>query len=191
MSPWLALLGRCCLQWRSQLAVAPAPTLSTGYGIHTGNSASLQKTLAEILSISNPWLSAGSHASQVAALGYDIVAMRERLAAAVYTLMCLSLSVGVQNPAEARSLLLEHLQSVGITLTSFTQPITCNNPLCGNVAGPSEAILVQGKTSRCSGCRAARYCGKACQASHWKQHKHVCKRLAAAATAAAAQQDSA
>jgi hypothetical protein len=66
-----------------------------------------------------------------------------------------------------------HLQSVGVALTSFAQPIACNNPLCSNVAGPSEALLVQGKTSRCSGCRAARYCGKACQVSHWKQHKHV------------------
>ncbi|CAE8598956.1 unnamed protein product [Polarella glacialis] len=33
-----------------------------------------------------------------------------------------------------------------------------------------------GKLSKCSGCRMVYYCGKECQASHWKKgHKRVCK----------------
>lgn len=84
-------------------------------------------------------------------------------------------------PKDLLPQLQKELQSVGVALTSFAHPSACNNPLCSNSTKPSEAALVQSKTSRCSACRAARYCGKACQVSHWKQHKHVCKRLAAAA----------
>jgi hypothetical protein len=53
----------------------------------------------------------------------------------------------------------------------------CNNPICGVVDGPSEAKLVGG-TGLCKGCLGVRYCSKACQNQHWKQHKPVCKALA-------------
>jgi hypothetical protein len=49
----------------------------------------------------------------------------------------------------------------------------------------SEAQLVGGRTCICAGCLTARYCGRACQRAAWRQHKPVCKALAAAATAAA------
>jgi ankyrin repeat protein len=29
---------------------------------------------------------------------------------------------------------------------------------------------------KCTGCRQARYCGKACQLAHWKAHKADCRR---------------
>jgi hypothetical protein len=78
------------------------------------------------------------------------------------------------------------LQSLCVARTSFAHSGACNNPFCSNPAGASEAVLVQSKTSRCSVCRAAKYCSKACQVFYWKQHKHECKPLAAAAAAAAA-----
>jgi hypothetical protein len=191
--PWMVLLGHCCLQWGSQLAGAPSPILHAGRGMQFGSVASIKGKLAEAVYISNAWLSAGSHASQVAAMGYDIDGMKERLDSAATTsrLVDMSLRVGSDDAVVTLPMLLEQVQSVGIALTSFAHPLACNNPLCSNAMGPSESALVQGKTSRCSGCRSARYCGKACQVSHWKQHKHVCKRLAAAATAAAAKQGSA
>lgn len=39
----------------------------------------------------------------------------------------------------------------------------CSNPDCGNRG-----------VKHCSKCRRARYCGKECQKSHWKQHKKSC-----------------
>ena len=54
---------------------------------------------------------------------------------------------------------------------------SCNNPLCMNLGGGSEAALAR---SKCSGCRAASYCSPGCLKKHWKQHKRVCgKQLAA------------
>jgi hypothetical protein len=62
----------------------------------------------------------------------------------------------------------------------------CNNPGCLNLGGLSEAGLVAGAGSRCSGCKACYYCSRDCQLAAWRQHKPVCKRLQAAAAAAAA-----
>lgn len=56
----------------------------------------------------------------------------------------------------------------------------CNNPLCRNLEGVGEEGVAQ-QGSLCAVCRKARYCSKACQKQHWKQHKLVCKALAEAA----------
>ena len=32
---------------------------------------------------------------------------------------------------------------------------------------------------QCSGCKAVRYCSKACQADHWKEHKTLCQAISA------------
>uniref|UniRef100_A0A383W246 phytol kinase n=1 Tax=Tetradesmus obliquus TaxID=3088 RepID=A0A383W246_TETOB len=58
----------------------------------------------------------------------------------------------------------------------------CNNPRCLNLGGLSEAALVAGAGSRCSGCRASYYCSRECQLAAWRLHKPVCKRLQAAAS---------
>jgi hypothetical protein len=57
----------------------------------------------------------------------------------------------------------------------------CNNPGCLNLGGLSEAGLVAGAGSRCSGCKAWYYCSRECQVAAWRLHKPVCKRLQAAA----------
>jgi hypothetical protein len=46
---------------------------------------------------------------------------------------------------------------------------------CGTTALPVKL---------CSSCRAARYCGAACQRAHWPAHKAACRAAAAAASAA-------
>ena len=76
------------------------------------------------------------------------------------------------------------LYALGVALSSLPLSWGCNNPLCTNLQGPAEAGIVHGKGHKCNGCRMAYYCGKACQAQHWKQHKPVCKAVAAAAGAA-------
>ncbi|KAG2436706.1 hypothetical protein HXX76_006232 [Chlamydomonas incerta] len=42
------------------------------------------------------------------------------------------------------------------------------------------------KTQLCSRCKSVRYCGRECQAAHWKEHKQECPKLAAAAAKDAA-----
>lgn len=78
------------------------------------------------------------------------------------------------------------LQKLGGCLASCAHRHACNNPACSNVSGPSEVGLVSGRSCTCSGCHVARYCGRPCQKKHCKQHKPVCKELAAAAEPAAA-----
>ena len=61
--------------------------------------------------------------------------------------------------------------------------LCCNNPGCTSMAKVGEMLL----GSSCSGCKAARYCSKACQGTAWKMgHSKVCKRITKAAAAAAA-----
>jgi hypothetical protein len=80
----------------------------------------------------------------------------------------------------------QQLQAAGNSMCSFAVPCLCNNPTCANLSGLTEMGLVSGCSCVCAGCRVARYCGRACQRSAWKQHKPVCGALAAAATASAA-----
>ncbi|PNH07414.1 hypothetical protein TSOC_006128 [Tetrabaena socialis] len=50
----------------------------------------------------------------------------------------------------------------------------CGNPACRNFAGPAEADL---PLLKCSGCKAVRYCGAACQGQHWREggHREACQ----------------
>lgn len=155
---------------------------------HIGHGASVLLNFGVAVGVSKAWLSAGSNTTQLAALGYDAEGFMQCLHSAEATISAVGTALHdkTAQPKDLLPQLQKELQSVGVALTSFAPPSACNNPLCSNSTKPSEAALVQSKTSRCSACRAARYCGKACQVSHWKQHKHVCKRLAAAARAAAA-----
>jgi hypothetical protein len=78
----------------------------------------------------------------------------------------------------------EQLQLTGMALCRMAVPCICNNPACTNSTGPTELSLVSGRSCVCGGCRVAHYCSRACQSQHWKQHKPMCKALAAAAAAA-------
>jgi hypothetical protein len=49
--------------------------------------------------------------------------------------------------------------------------LCCNNPMCANVGGTSEA---EAASRQCGACRAASYCSSVCQKHHWQQHRQVC-----------------
>jgi hypothetical protein len=185
----LVLLGRCCLQL-GELTTSVSPE---GCKI----AAALKFYLDAVVTASSGWLSAGSNAAQLAALGYDsegVTSCLRTAAAASDRVSRVASATGL--PAcdkhastaalqAAVATLQEQLRAVGGALTSFTHPSACNNPACLCFSGPSEVSLVQGNTGSCSSCKAARYCCKACQKAAWRQHKPVCKALTAAAAAAA------
>jgi hypothetical protein len=175
----LPLLGRCCLQMRD---AAASVTTVDGY-----DAPDKIERLGSVVRASTAWLSAGSNAAQVTALGYNTEGV----------LQCLTDAAAVSNaardglidstPPEAIvSQIQEQLLSVGRALTSFAHPSACNNPACVTFSGPSDVSLVQRSSSKCSSCRSARYCSKSCQSAAWKQHRPVCKVLTAAAAAATA-----
>jgi hypothetical protein len=99
----------------------------------------------------------------------------------------LSLSVQIK-PGEPVPLagFVQQLSAFGEALGSVPHKQSCNNPGCRNVSGLSELQLVKGRSNTCSVCRRARYCSDVCMKQHWKQHRPVCKALAATAAAAAA-----
>lgn len=70
----------------------------------------------------------------------------------------------------------QQLQQFGAAVCAqLPLSICCNNTACTSLGKQSEMHLVGGKSSVCSGCRAARYCGKECQQVHWRLHRRVCK----------------
>ena len=200
--PWLVLLGRCCLLSSEQLQTEYAQ-------LHSAQPSSEQQAVAEAQHSSEPpqegsrcetlmldvvmpcasgveravewWLYTAERSAQLAALGHDAQHLLEFItglpgpaihAAAV----CDS---NTEEAAAAVAGLVQQLRTVGQALSVFAIPHACNNPWCSNVSGPCEAQLVGGRSCLCAGCREARYCSKARQKQHWKQHKPVCKALAA------------
>jgi hypothetical protein len=173
----LSLLGRCCLQM--------VHTYAPGYALDGQHPEAVDYQLGSCVRASTGWLSAGSNAAQAAALGYDAQGVLECLRSAA-TALETALALVHTSPDAAMSKISAQLRTVGRVLTSFALPSVCNNPACRSFSGTSESSLVQGSSSRCSSCRAARYCSIGCQHAAWKQHKPVCKALAAAAAASAA-----
>jgi hypothetical protein len=191
MLPWLVLLGRCCLHWEHQLGVSRAHTTIEMRPLGEINDL-LVRELESAAVDAKVWLSAGSNAAQLEAAGYDVQKLREciegaeaALQDAVTGTVCgptsnlpSSASSAANTPIQTQESLSHHLQTLGHALSSLVHAHACNNPSCSNMSGPSEAKLVAGSSSKCSSCRMARYCSRACQKEHWKHHKPVCKGLA-------------
>jgi len=87
------------------------------------------------------------------------------------------------DPACSAEDAMQLLQQLGDAASSLAFARVCNNPGCVNLSGPSETVLVSGRSCMCAACRVAHYCCRQCQKSHWKQHKPVCKALVAATAA--------
>jgi hypothetical protein len=160
----------------------------------------LQLSLAGVVQ----WLGVSSTVQQLTVLGYQPYELQQQLAG-----LCRELADAV--PALVRDLQFaehvvdgssaapaeptapgvlkaaqEQLQAASKVLACFAIPHACNNPACSSMWSPSEAQLVGGCSCICAGCHTARYCGRACLRAAWRQHKPVCKALAAAAAAPAA-----
>jgi hypothetical protein len=199
--PWLALLGRyCCAcavlvqQWQVSLE-SDAQGISLKHIQWLMHRWVLAHTLQQLhLSLANvvQWLAAAGTMQQLIALGYQPQDMQQQLAGAAEALesLCEDLPTAEPLGGGGTTALLKEIQmqlhAASTVMACFAMPHACNNPACSNVSGPSEAQLVGGRSCICAGCRIARYCGRACQGAMWRQHKPVCKALAAAAAAAAA-----
>ena len=194
--PWLMLLGRCCWgaallmqRWQAQLeSEGHVVTLQHPHwflyrwGL-VQNLQLHQSSLADVVQ----WLAAAGTVQQLTALGYQPEDMQQQLAQAAEALqpLCSDLQTADMSISGSITAVLqaahEQLLAASRVLACFAIPHACNNPACSNMCGPSEAQLVGGRSCICAGCRTARYCGKACQRAAWRQHRPVCKALAAAA----------
>jgi hypothetical protein len=128
------------------------------------------------------WLQFGTASGELSAAGYNLDSLLERFED---TLIVLEAAWGDPESVTGHWGLVSCLQVLGQGLCAIASPAICNNPCCSNVSGPSEMLLVSGRSALCGGCRVAHYCSRDCQRQHWKQHKPVCQRLAAAAGAGA------
>lgn len=119
-----------------------------------------------------------SMSDQLTATGHDPEPLLDLLWAANSAVGTLRGSPGAAGAAHF-SPLVQALSALGLALNNLPLQFACNNPLCRNPSGLTEAAMAAGKSRMCSGCRRAHYCGKDCQEAHWKQHRPACKGLAA------------
>lgn len=103
-------------------------------------------------------LTAGPHAAHLSGLGHDLQLLRQQA-------LDLSAAAGeyaaAHDQAAALRRISTQLKALGQSLCAVAVPDVCNNPLCRNMCGPSEAAVVGGRSCLCSGCRVARYCSRA------------------------------
>ena len=202
--PSLVIFGRCLLQWADQLQqqapqlvllepgnLQQSNTLLLEHGaacvcvpgLREGSTVKPGQRLESLVATVGEWMGSidsPAHA-QLAAAGCSPQHLQQQLVA------LLTSQQGTQQGLTDASLtaLVQQLQATGAMLSSISVPHICNNPACANLSGPTEVRLVSGRSCICAGCRVARYCGRACQRAAWKQHKPVCKALAATSATAA------
>jgi hypothetical protein len=202
------LFGRCCLQWAEQLLQQAAGLLLLASGtlqqgrqlqdalLHQHSVANVSipglrdeaatlpdERLESLVATMSGWVGCRESAAcvdQLAAAGCSAQQLQQQLD------VLLAAQQGTQQVLTDASLaaLVQQLQVTGRMLCGIAVPHFCNNLACGNISGPTEVRLVSGRSCLCAGCLTARYCGRDCQRAAWKQHKPVCKALAAAAAAA-------
>ena len=56
-------------------------------------------------------------------------------------------------------------------------------PIGKNCCHTCGVVTDSGQCRSCGTCRCARYCSRACQETHWRQHKQVCKQMLKRSTA--------
>lgn len=168
---WLVLWGRYCL-------ILARPLY---FGAFSGSIAG-QRLVGQDLVCLQSWLQDSSTSMQLDSIGLNPTCLLQALQDAVMAWTGLQGEGGAG--AQSADLARQKLHALGVSLSSLPLSWGCSNPVCTNLQGSSEEGIVQGKGHVCRACRMARYCGKACQAVHWKQHKPVCQAVAAAAAEA-------
>jgi hypothetical protein len=193
--PWLVLFGRYCLQLADNLPhfITPNGNSVQPQGWATALPPAQLCVLSSVVSHAlkvAAWLGQPRHQARLVATGYPAELVAQMAAAGKASEL---LAAAKGEFTENATQFLAALKAMGTSLTVLALPQCCNNPSCSNTSKQSELELVAGRSCKCSQCRVAHYCCKTCQAQHWKQHKAVCKALAAlpkrtiAAAAVAAQ----
>jgi hypothetical protein len=207
--PSLVIFGRCCLQWAEQLQQQAEGLILLAAAL-LQQEREYQDALLYVHSVANVCIPGmrqeavtlrGERLESLVGMmsgwvgGLESAACLGQLAAAGCSPQQLQQQLDALLAAQPRTLqelteaslaaLVQQLQVTGRMLCSIAVPHFCNNLVCGNISGPTEVRLVSGRSCLCAGCLTARYCGRDCQRAAWKQHKPVCKALAAAAAAAA------
>jgi hypothetical protein len=180
--PSLLIIGRCCLLWADILsAQGEDGRLALQQSEQLELRCFLHEFLTAVCYAAQGWLPARS--AQLSAAGYpDPDSWLQQLLAAEAAAAAARQAEGDAVAAQGAALVQE-LRALGGASCLFAVPLFCNNPRCMSLHGETEISLVSGRACVCSGCRVARYCGRECLRQHWKQHKPVCKALAAAAAA--------
>jgi len=194
---WLVLLGRCCLLLAGLLKSAlaadrPSTAVPALQQAMVGAAVQLPSVLintllycATSISSAQDWLQLSSTSAQLTAAGYSPKNLLQQLQSTAAAVQGADAADGLKTvPRGWVQAAAQALKALGVTLNTLAIPHACNNPRCSNLSGPSELQLVGGCSATCAGCLTGRYCSKLCQRAHWKQHKPVCKALAAAAAAA-------
>jgi hypothetical protein len=200
--PWAVLLGRCFLLWAQQLerdypglleAQRQGGQQQTWLQVAEGGLAQHfsarwcllgvpGKTFARLelcVHAAITWLQDARVADRLSAAGYQPQQVLEPLT----QLMAVAQAAAEDSDPIALRALVQTLRAAGQALGCLATPVCCNNPSCSSLVGLTELQSVSGKGCICAGCRTARYCDRACQRAHWKQHKPVCQALAAATAA--------
>ena len=178
--PSLLIIGRCCLLWADILsAQGEDGRLALQQSEQLELRCFLHEFLTAVCYAAQGWLPARS--AQLSAAGYpDPDSWLQQLLAAEAAAAAARQAEGDAVAAQC-AVLVQELRALGQASCLFAVPLFCNNPRCMSLHGETEVSLVSGRACVCSGCRVARYCGRECLRQHWKQHKPVCKALAAAA----------
>ena len=181
--PSVFIIGRCCLLWADilsargedgQLALQECEQLELRCFLH--------EYLTALCFVAAAWLAARS--AHLPAAGYpNPSGWLQQLHAAASKAAAAAQQAEAEAVAAQCAVLVQELRALGGASCLFAVPLFCNNPRCMSLHGETEVSLVSGRACVCSGCRVARYCGRECLRQHWKQHKPVCKALAAAAAA--------
>lgn len=183
--PSLALFGRSLLQLARQMLQHPGLfniMFSLGLGpvspvIAVGDGA-VTHTLSFQARLLMHWLCSEPYTTALNTAGYAVGDLVQHLEA------LLDADDAACNGAVTLEAFVQQMEAAGSAFAAMAVRTFCNNPHCPNLSGASETALTA--CLKCGQCRAAFYCSKECQRSHWKQHKPVCSSMSAAAAAAAA-----